>query len=87
MVRSAPLMLVPGRLARGTHASKPLAKPERPRIATRASHPLARPAPETAGSAAYAVGEALDWRVGLAQRFGRAPCRRCVCFAGLSEPD
>ena len=29
--------------------------------------------PVLAGSAAYAVGEALDWRVGLAQRPGRAP--------------
>ena len=29
--------------------------------------------PVLAGSAAYAVGEALQWRVGLAQRPGRAP--------------
>jgi Mn2+/Fe2+ NRAMP family transporter len=29
--------------------------------------------PVLAGSAAYAVGEALKWRVGLAQRPGRAP--------------
>jgi NRAMP (natural resistance-associated macrophage protein)-like metal ion transporter len=29
--------------------------------------------PVLAGSAAYAVGEALNWRVGLAQRPGRAP--------------
>ena len=29
--------------------------------------------PVLAGSAAYAVGEALRWRVGLAQRPGRAP--------------
>jgi Mn2+/Fe2+ NRAMP family transporter len=28
--------------------------------------------PVLAGSAAYAVGEALKWRVGLAQRLGRA---------------
>jgi Mn2+/Fe2+ NRAMP family transporter len=29
--------------------------------------------PVLAGSAAYAVGEALKWKVGLAQRPGRAP--------------
>ena len=29
--------------------------------------------PVLAGSAAYALGEALDWRVGLAERPGRAP--------------
>ena len=29
--------------------------------------------PVLAGSAAYALGEALHWRVGLAQRPGRAP--------------
>ncbi len=34
--------------------------------------------PILAGSAAYAVGEALKWRVGLAQRPGRAPAFYCA---------
>ena len=38
--------------------------------------------PVLAGSAAYAVGEALKWRVGLAQRPGRAPAFYGTIAAG-----
>ena len=44
-----------------------------------------RPArrPGSAGSAAYALGEALDWRVGLAEKPGRAPAFYIAIAAGV----